>query len=162
MAKKYFPPLIKEYKYRFNLLRALVEGIDAINNQNTKKRIIKEINKYATNEKYKKVLFKGIKGVKIREHTYPDSGFFAIVDFTGTIGNKYNNTTITKEEDLVRHLYKTSKFKCIMGNNMSWPYKNEIISRFNFAIEVEDLIHNIEQLHKSLSEEFVCVEYSEK
>ena len=160
-ARKYFPPLVEKYIYQFNLLKGLLEGVDKVDSK-YRKRIIKAVNKYATNDKYKKVLPLGIKGVKIREKTEPESGFFARVDFTGVKNNKYGDMTIKTEADLVRHMYKTSKFKCIMGSNMSWPYEDEIISRFNFAIEPCDIIHNVEQLYMSLSEEFICVEYSEK
>jgi len=156
--KKYFPPLIKEYKYRFTLLRALLEGIDTVSDNNDKKRIIKEINKYANNEIMKKLLLKGIDGVKIRENTYPESGFFAVVDFTSLIGRKYNNELINNETDLVKYLYKTSKFKTLMGQNFSWPYENEIVSRFDFAIDIKDLMYDVQLLYKALSEEFVCVE----
>ena len=38
---KYFPPLREEYKYRYELLKALVEGIDSVNNY--KERITKEV-----------------------------------------------------------------------------------------------------------------------
>ena len=162
LARKYFIPLINEYKYRFSLLRALIEGIDVIDDIKTKKRITKEINKYASNEKLKNALFKGIKNVEIRKKTYPKSGFFAIVDFTKTKNHKYNGNIINNEADLVRYLYKTNKFRSIMGGNMSWPYKDEIISRFDFAIDIPDLIHNIEQLYEALSEDFVCVEKLKK
>lgn len=158
IAKKYFPPLIEEYQYRFKLLRALLEGIDTVPDKKSRKRIIKEINKYAADDKMKKLLLQGIDGVKIREKTYPDSGFFAVVDFTSLKGRKYNDDVINNETDLVNYLYKTSKFKSIMGQNMSWPYSDEMISRFNFAIEIKDLIRDIQLLYKALSEEFVCVE----
>lgn len=157
-VKKYFPPLIKEYKYRFILLKALLEGIDTIDDKKQKNKIIKDINKYADSEIMKKLLLEGIDGVKIRENTIPESGFFAIVDFTGIIGRKYNNNLISNEVDLVKYLYKTSKFKSLMGVNFSWPYKDEIVSRFDFAIDLEDLIRDIEKLYYALNEEFVCVE----
>lgn len=158
MVKKYFPPIISEYKYRFKLLRALLEGINTVNDSKTKKKIIKVINKYGSNGQMKKLLLKGIDGVKIRKNTYPDSGFFAVVDFTALKGRKYNNNLISNETDLVNYLYKSSKFKSIMGQNMSWPYENEMVSRFNFAIEIKDLMRDIQLLYSALSEEYVCVE----
>lgn len=156
--KKYIPPLIEEYKFRFILLRALLEGIDTVNDKKAKNRIIKEINKYANNEKMKKLLLKGIDGVKIRENTYPESGFFAVVDFTGVKGRKYNNDIINNETDLVKYLYKTSKFKSLMGQNVSWPYEDEMVSRFDFAIDMNDLMREVQLLYKALNEELVCVE----
>lgn len=156
--KKYMPPLIKEYKYRFALLRALLEGIETVSEEKTKNRILKDINKYAKDEKMKKLLLKGIDGVKIRENTYPESGFFAVVDFTSLKGRKYNGETINSEADLVKYIYKTSKFKTLMGGNVSWPYEDEIVSRFDFAIDMPDLMREVQSLYYALSEEFVCVE----
>lgn len=158
MAKKYFTPIIKEYKYRYEFLNALINGISYIKDEKTKKKIIKDIKKYEKDKKMQSILFKGIDKVKIRKNTYPESGFFAIIDFTDTKGYKYDGSLIKNETDLIKYLYKKSKFKCIMGQNMSWPYENEIIARFNFAIEKKDLINNIKMLHKALNEEFVCVE----
>lgn len=156
--KKYIPPLIKEYKYRFTLLRALLEGIETVTEEKTKNRIIKDINKYVKDEKMKKLFLKGIDGVKIRENTYPESGFFALVDFTGVKNRKYNNNLISNEADLVKYIYKTSKFKSLMSKNFSWPYENEIVSRFDFAIDMPDLMREVESLYKALSEDLVCVE----
>jgi aspartate/methionine/tyrosine aminotransferase len=150
MARKYFKPIIAEYQYRLELLKALIDGIDIINNSKTKDRIIKEVTKYASSPQMKINLLKGIDGVKLRDKTMPQSGFFAVVDFTDLKGRTFGGQKITCEEDLVRYLYKTTKFKCIMGGNMSWPYEEEIIARFNYGIEIYDLIQEFEKLHQAL------------
>lgn len=158
LAQKYFPPLIKEYKYRFKLFQALIEGIDVIKNTNESARIMKDIKKTVKDSKKATILLKGIDNVEIRKGTIPDSGFFAVVNFTKLKGKKINNMLINSESDLVIHMYKTSKFKTIMGQNMSWPYEDEIIGRFDFAINLENLIDEIWKLHLSLDKEFVCIE----
>ena len=150
MAKKYFKPIIAEYQYRLELLKALIDGTDVINNSKTKNRIIKEITKYASSPQMKTNLLKGIDGLKLRDKTIPESGFFAVVDFTDLKGKTFDGQKITCEEDLVRYLYKTTKFNCIMGGNMSWPYEDEIIARFNYGIEIYDLIQEFEKLHQAL------------
>lgn len=150
MAKRYFKPIIKEYLYRLELLKALVDGIDVVKENKTKTRIIKEISHYASTKKMKDSLLEGLKGVKLREKTIPQSGFFAVIDFTDLKGKTFNGKKITCEEDLVRYLYQTNKFKCIMGSNMSWPYEQEIIARFNYGIEIHDLIQEFEKLHQAL------------
>ena len=150
MARKYFKPIIAEYQYRLELLKALIDGIDIINNSKTKDRIIKEVTKYASAPQMKINLLNGIDGVKLTVKTMPQSGFFAVVDFTDLKGRTFGGQKITCEEDLVRYLYKTTKFKCIMGGNMSWPYEEEIIARFNYGIEIYDLIQEFEKLHQAL------------
>ena len=150
MARKYFKPIIAEYQYRLELLKALIDGIDIINNSKTKDRIIKEVTKYDSSPQMKINLLQGIDGIKLRDKTMPQSGFFAVVDFTDLKGRTFGGQKITCEEDLVRYLYKTTKFKCIMGGNMSWPYEEEIIARFNYGIEIYDLIQEFEKLHQAL------------
>lgn len=154
MAKKYFPPLIKEYKHRFNILLALLEGIDRIDDPKERKKIRREINKYEKNKTTRKALLKGIDGIKIRKNTIPESGFFAVVDFTDLKGRKFDNIVIKNETDLIKLLYKKGKFKTIMGQNMSWPYEDEMIGRFNFAIEIKDLINNIKMIRKALGNDY--------
>lgn len=151
-AKKYFKPIINEYQFRFNVLYALVEGIDVIEDKKLKKKVIKKIKKYS-NKKYFNILLNGLDDVCIRSGTIPESGFFAVIDFTKLKGKKYGDDIINNEIDLVQYLYKTVKFKCIMGNNMSWPYDEEMIARFNFGIEISDLIRDFTSLHIALDNE---------
>lgn len=96
------------------------------------------------------MLFNGIPDVSIRDNTYPESGFFAVVDFTKLIGKCYNNNVITNDADFLVYLYQKTKINCLMGLNFSWPYPGEIVGRFNFAIEKRDLIHNLYLINKAI------------
>lgn len=149
-AKRYFTPIIKEYKYRLDLLQSLVEGIETVKSDKNKKRIKKDIKKYTDNLELQKKLLNGIPDVIIRKDTYPEAGFFAIVDFTKYKGKKDGKKVITNDADFVEYLYKKTKIKCIMGMNMSWPYENEIIARICFSLEIKDLIYNFELIGKAL------------
>lgn len=157
MAKRYFKPLIKKYIHRLNLFRSLIEGIDVIEEKSEKNKIIREINRCVKNKERASILLNGIENLEIRKNTLPTSGFFAIVDFTRLKGKTIDKHKIKNEQDLIRYLYKKSKFKTIMGENMSWPYEDEIIGRFDFAIDLKDLISNIWKLHLSLDRRFVCI-----
>ncbi len=150
IAKKYFGDSIKEYKYRLNLLEALIYGIDYDNCKANKNKIIKDIKKYTKDKEKLKLIFEGIPGVKISDGTYPISGFFAIVDFTNLIGKKDDEIVIKNDIDFVRFLYKTTKINCLIGLNFSWPNENEIVTRFNFAIEKKDLIHCLYLINKAI------------
>lgn len=150
IAKKYFKPLIKRYIYHLNLLQALIDGIDSINSLKCKKRIIKDINKYTKNKNLQNKLLKGIPGVELRKDVYPDSGFFAIADFTQLKGKKYNGETINNDADFLKFLYKETGIKCIAGLNISWPYEDEIIIRVGFSLDINDLILNFELIGKAV------------
>lgn len=150
LAKKYFGKAIKEYKYRLALLEALIYGIDYKNCQQYKKIIIRDIKKYTKDEDSLKLLFSGIPGVCIRNNTYPQSGFFALVDFTKLIGKRYGNNVIKNDADFLTYLYQKTKINCLMGLNFSWPYPEEIVGRFNFAIEKRDLIHNLYLINRAV------------
>lgn len=161
-ADKYFSTLIKKYKYHLDFVQTLIEGIDKVENIDNKKKIIKDFNKYVKDPKLRNILLKGVPNLKIRKNTYPESGFFIVVDFTNFKNKSFDGDIVKNETDLVKYLYKKTKFKTIMGQNMSWPYVDEMIARFNFAIELPDLIENFIALHKSLNGEFVCIKDLEK
>ena len=73
---------------------------------------------------------------------------------TERFGQSYYTATDTGDKTITingtSETYKTTKFKCIMGGNMSWPYEEEIIARFNYGIEIYDLIQEFEKLHQAL------------
>lgn len=151
-AQKYFKHIINEYLYRLNLLEALVSGIDKIKNKQFTKRIIKDINEYKKNYNCEEDLTKGISGAVLRQDTYPESGFFAILDFTKIKGKKYGNKKIMNDADFIEYIYMKTKIKCITGLNMSWPNEEEIIVRASYSLTPEDLIHNFKLIKKALSE----------
>ncbi len=152
VAKKYFGKSIKEYKYRLNLLEALIYGIEYDNCKKNKNKIIRDIKKYTKDEDKLKLIFEGIPGVKISDKTYPVSGFFALVDFTSLIGKKDDEIVIKNDVDFVKFLYKTTKINCLIGLNFSWPIKDEIVTRFNFAIDKKNLIHCLFLINKAIKE----------
>ncbi|MEG1506830.1 MAG: pyridoxal phosphate-dependent aminotransferase [Bacilli bacterium] len=150
--KKYFPPIIDEYKYRFLLLKALVDGLDSIEDQDVKRRITKDINHYEKDPVIRKNLLNGIPGVCIKKGLIPESGFFAIIDFTGLKNKKYENNVIKGEFDLLKYLYMKGKIEYIMGLSMSWPNEEEIVARVNFGLNKEALIYNLKVINKCIRE----------
>ena len=57
-------------------------------------KIKKDIYKYEKDEDIRKMLLEGIPNVSIRKNTEPESGFFAVMDFTKLKGKKYNDKVI--------------------------------------------------------------------
>jgi len=80
---EYFEELREIYKYKFNLLKALVSGIDVVESK-YKETIRKKVKDVLDTEKTYKML-SGIPKVDFVENLEPESGFFAILDFTKLI-----------------------------------------------------------------------------
>lgn len=149
---KYLDKLLKQYKYRYQLLTALIYGIDYIKNEDIKHKIIKDIKRYTNDLEKTNYILKGIDKLSIRKGTIPKSGFFAILDFTKYKGCKYNNKVINNDMDFIKYLYSKTKIKIIMGSNMSWPYEDEIVGRINFSLEKKALINDFYIMKKALEE----------
>lgn len=149
--ENYFKPLIKEYKYRYLLFKTMVEGIESVPKYYQSK-IKKDIYKYEKDENIRKILLEGIPNVSIRKNTEPESGFFAVMDFTKLKGKKYNNKIINNDRDMLEYFYIKGKIVYIMGESVSWPYQDEIIARINFALTKKALINNMKILNLSVRE----------
>lgn len=148
--KRYFKPLMREYKYRYELFKAMVEGIDSISNKKIKNKIIRDIYHYEKDKDVRKMLLEGIPNVSIRKGTEPESGFFAVMDFTKLKGKKYNDKVIENDYDMLEYFYIKGKIQYIMGRSVSWPYEDEIIGRINFALTKKALINNMKILTVSV------------
>ena len=152
---KYFPPLREEYKYRYELLKALVEGIDSVNNY--KEKIIKEVKVVLKDNA--EIALKGLPYVHFPKNLEPDSGFFAILDFTEIKGMKYNGRIISSERDLLKFFYKTCRTRFLVGQSISWPYEEELIGRVSYAIDLNILINALYNMGRALEKLDSKVEY---
>lgn len=151
-ADKYFKGLIKEYKYHLSLIEALIYGIDYKNCEQNRNEIMKDIKKYTTDEEKIKIITSGTPGLKIKEHTYPEGGFFIVADFTELKGKKYKDMVINNDKDLVKYIYLKTKINFLIGLSFSWPNEDEMVARINFAIDRKDLIHNMYLINKAVRE----------
>ena len=144
----YFTELRGIYKYRYQLLKALVNGIDSVKDNETKLKIKDEV--YSVLGDDAKKALEGIKYIDFPENLEPDSGFFAILDFTKLKGMKYKNSIISTERDLLRFFYKTNRIRFLVGQSISWPYEDELIGRISYAIDSKLLIESLFKINKSI------------
>lgn len=144
----YFNELREIYLYKLNLLKAIVSGIDTVDSR-FKDRILKTVIDLLGFIDASKVL-SGIPMVDFPENLEPESGFFAILDFTKIKGMKYKGKAIRTEEDLLQFFYTTSRTRFLIGQSISWPYEDELVGRINFAIEDEKLITAILNIHNAI------------
>lgn len=144
----YFNELRKIYIYKLNLLKALVSGINTVDEKFKDKIVNLTVKTLGFTEGCKVLL--GIPMVDFPENLEPEAGFFVILDFTKLKGMKYNGNVIRTEEDLLKFFYAISRTRFLVGQSISWPYEDELIGRVTFAIEDEKLINAISNIHNAI------------
>ena len=147
--EKYFTDLRKLYVHKYQLLKALVEGIDSIKDKNKKDEIIKIVEECTSKSEANKLL-KGLPYTKFPDNLEPDAGFFAILDFTELKGKNFRGQPIKTEKDLLEFFYKTNRLRFLIGQSISWPYPKELVGRITFALEDEEIIEAISLINDSL------------
>ena len=147
--EKYFTDLRKLYVHKYQLLKALVEGIDSIKDKKKKEEIIKIVERCTSKSESNKLL-KGLPYTKFPDNLEPDAGFFAILDFTELKGKNFRGQPIKTEKDLLEFFYKTNRLRFLIGQSISWPYPKELVGRITFALEDEEIIEAISLINDSL------------
>ena len=147
--EKYFTDLRKLYVHKYQLLKALVEGIDSIKDKKKKEEIIKIVERCTSKSESNKLL-KGLPYTKFPDNLEPDAGFFAILDFTELKGKNFRGQPIKTEKDLLEFFYKTNRLRFLIGQSISWPYPKELVGRITFDLEDEEIIEAISLMNDSL------------
>ena len=149
--QKYFNPIIDEYKYRLELLKSLIQGLDTIEDSQIRHQIETDIIKYAKNDFNVKEIMEGIPGVQFVNGTIPESGFFAMLDYTG-LKNKQSDygRIISNESELLKYMYEQEKIKIILGQSISWPNSEQLVGRVTTALPREDLVEHFGAMNRCL------------
>lgn len=148
----YFNKLRSEYKYKYNLLKTLVEGIGSIKNKDLRDSIKNEIEEEIGDKEISEQILQGLPYTSFPENLEPESGFFAILDFTKVKGMKYKGVPINNERDLLNFFYQTSRTRFLLGQSISWPYENELVGRVSFSIENTILINALKNMNIALTQ----------
>lgn len=146
---KYFKKLRKEYIYRYNILKCLVNGIDSLKDIKMQEKVANTIKKYIPSKDFNRVI-SGLPYVKIPTSLEPEAGFFTILDFTSLKGKTYNKKVIETEKDLLEFFYYTSRIRFLIGQSISWPQKDQLIGRVTFALEEDILINSFKLMNDAL------------
>ncbi len=148
--KKYFNPIIEEYKYRLELLKAMINGLDSIKDPKLRFNIEKDIRDYARGFNLMQVL-SGIPGVDFVSGTIPESGFFEMLDFS-PLRNKVaeNGRVISDEKELLKYMYEQEKIKLILGRSISWPNSEDLVGRVTTALPREDIVEHFSAMNRCL------------
>lgn len=148
--EKYFNPIIEEYVYRLEILKALVNGIDVVADSKLKNKILKDIEENLDKEFNLDDVLKGIPDVDFVTNSLPDSGFFELLDFTKLKFKEAEGRIITNEVELLKYLYEQEKIKVILGQSISWPNHNQMIARVTTALEKNKLINDMAAMNRCI------------
>lgn len=144
---EYFTELREKYVYKYNLLKALVRGIDSVDSK-YKDKVYESVKSILTEEA--DIVLEGLPYVDFPKNLEVESGFFALLDFTKIKGMKYNGLTINTERDLLKFFYKTCRIRFLVGQSISWPYEDELIGRVTTAMDDEKMIISFRNMHNAL------------
>ena len=145
--KEYFTELRSKYVYKYNLLKALVQGIDKVD-INLKDKIYNKICSIVKDDT--NCILKGLPYVDFPSNLEVESGFFALLDFTKIKGMKYKDCVINTERDLLKFFYQTCRIRFLVGQSISWPYEDELIGRVTTTLEDEKMIEVFASMNKAL------------
>lgn len=147
--QEYFTELRSIYQNKYNLLKSLVCGIDSIDSK-YKDYCLNAVNEYIEDKDMRVELLKGLDHVKIPNNLEPDSGFFAILDFTELKGMKYKGRIINTERDLLKFFYKTCRIRFLVGQSISWPIESDLIGRITFALDDKVIVNSLMLMHNAI------------
>lgn len=144
----YFNPIIKEYMYRLEVLKVLVNGINTVTDTKLKNKIEKDIKNNLDKEFNLNEVLAGIPDVDFVPSSLPDSGFFELLDFTKLKFREADGRIITNEIELLKYLYEQEKIKIILGQSISWPNHNQMIARVTTALEIDKLVNHMAAMNR--------------
>ncbi len=144
---QYFTELRSKYIYKYNLLKALVKGIDSVDTS-LRNQIYNKVNDIIGKDT--DVILKGLPYVDFPPNLEIESGFFVLLDFTKVKGMKYKDDVINTERDLLKFFYKTCRIRFLVGQSISWPYEDELIGRVTTTLEDEQMINAFASMNRAL------------
>lgn len=146
---EYFTELRTIYQKKYAILKCLVDGIDKVKDE-YKTCTVETIKSIINDEDRVEELLKGLPYIKIPNNLEPDSGFFAIIDFTELKGMKYKGRIINTERDLLRFFYKTCRIRFLVGQSISWPIESDLIGRITYAIDDNVIVNSFNMMYDAI------------
>lgn len=148
----YFSDLIDAYRKNWLLVRLMISGRSQYAQMPEESILHSFYAEFA--EDAEDVLEHGIPPLTFAGNIAPESGFFALIDFTGLIGRRWPKTgqIIRDEIDVVYFFFRAANVKLLTGGSFAWPDPKQIISRVSFAYSVSDLLRAFHQIKKAIDE----------
>ncbi len=146
--EKYFAKIMTEYDYRYHLMKAIIGGLDSISDKKTQNQIFRDIKKYSL-EKLKD--YDAVTNIDVISNVRPDSGFFALLDFTKMKDKYYYSRQIVNDEELSRFFYCDNNIKFLTGSAIGWPDKKQLLGRVTYAFDRNAIVNCFLKLKESAS-----------
>ena len=148
----YFSELIQAYRENWSLVQLMICGqsnCSQIPGENAMRCFFEEFA-----EEAHEVLEHGLPPLSFAGDLMPESGFFALIDFSGLIGKRSQKTgqLILDEMDVIYHFYRTANIKLLTGGSFAWPIPQQIVSRVSFAYSIPELLRAFHQIKKAMEE----------
>lgn len=141
-ATQYFNKIIQKYKINLEIIKLYVNGDKKTLTDRLSKVALKKIRK-TLGEKDAQLFLNNSLKLQFAGNIMPQSGFFALIDFSSLKGKTFNNFIINTEEDLLYYVFENTAVKFITGQSMAWPYPDELIARITFSCDSSDLIKRL-------------------
>lgn len=141
-ATQYFNKIIQKYIINLEIIKLYVNGDKKTLTDRLSKVALKKIRK-TLGEKDAQLFLNTSLKLQFAGNIMPQSGFFALIDFSSLKGKTFNNFIINTEEDLLYYVFENTAVKFITGQSMAWPYPDELIARITFSCDSSDLIKRL-------------------
>ena len=150
--RSYFPQLIQAYRESWSLVQLMICGQSNCRQMPGEDAMRCFFTEFS--EDAQKVLERGLFPLSFAGGLAPESGFFALIDFTGLIGKRSQRTgqLILDEMDVIYHFYRSANIKLLTGGSFAWPDPQQIVSRVSFAYSIPELLRAFHQLKKAMDE----------
>ena len=146
----YFSDVLRLYRENWQIVKALVLGCggdSAVMPEDILSDIADEFGAETD-----AVLRDGIPLLSIAGGIEPQSGFFALVDFTALLGKTHAGAELPlqTEMDILYYFYKYSNVKLLTGSSFSWPAEYGVAARVSFSYHRKDLIRMLRQIYDAV------------
>ena len=137
----------EEYVFRYNLVVALVNGIDTIKDKKLKQRISKTISYYT---KDSELIKDGIKEISLLNNCKPNGGFFVLLDFSLLKNKTFKNIIITDDKKLLQYFYIYKNVKFLIGSSLGYFIDDKLIGRITFALSLKELVESFVAIKEAI------------
>ena len=142
-SMRYFNKIIQKYKINLEIIKLYIYGNEkTLLNNRLSKVALKQIRKTLCEKDVQLFLNTSLK-LQFAGDILPQSGFFALIDFSSLKGKTFDNFVINTEEDLLYFIFEHTAVKFITGQSMAWPYPDELIARITYSCDSSDLIKRL-------------------
>lgn len=149
---EYFPSILDFYCKNWLLLKTLVCGQSAGAEKISPMVIAAVYDEFQ--EDTDSIMLHGIDSLSIAGNIEPESGFFALVDFTPLLGSRHRGSRVVldSERAILHYFYRYANVKLLTSSSFAWPNPTQIVARMTYAFSQKDLIRMMRQIQMAIKQ----------